>query len=481
MNVTTTATDEDESYGVLVYIDATTRAIVDGCVGCAIGETYELMVILTRIMGILSFMGSLYVVIGLTWKRSKRIKNMKSTFNRLLLILSIFDMISSIAFFFANWPIPASPPNDGMYDGQVYISQKAWDSRYPGSKTIDSKAACSTQGFFIHFGILGSTFATGFIALQTLLMVRYSWTERQMRKAEKVFFTILAIYPLTTAIVATSMGLMNPLPTAFCWIEVPVVECFFESRHPLLEDYCEEINPMSATNYLLFKLVLGFAVIFFTLVLVFCSMVSLYLSVRTQERRAARWSSNAAEGRAQRKVFTKGMLYISAYLIVWIPSVLAVSLDADSIGPQGGLLLNTIVSIFLPLQGCFNALIYSGALDICCKSCKDTSNYASSAMNASFRRNKKKKMNSNNGDINGEANNDASANIVNGNNNGGTANSVVGGRRSAHSGIGRSVGGGRGSTSTAANDALLQDRTSSSARASQASMTERMTDVNERE
>ena len=458
-NSTTMDADDVEYYGgVIVEIDATSRAIVDGC-GCPTHDGYDTIVLATRIAGVLSILGSIYVACSLSCTKARRAKNMKSTFNRLLLSLCFFDIISSIAFFFANWPIPTTPPNDGMHDGKYLISDRAFHDRHPGSSGSD--AMCSAQGFFIHFGLLGSTFATGFIALQTLLMVRYNWTESQMRKAEKVFFSVVGIYPVTTATIATAMGLMNPLPTAFCWIEVSPIECYFVSHYPILQEYCDEVNPLGS-NYLLYKLLLGFAVIFFVLILVLYSMISLYLSVRTQERRAARWSSNAAQGRAQRQVFTKGMLYISAYLMVWIPSVLAVVLDSETITHMGGLIINTVVSFCLPLQGLLNALIHSGALDICCKSCTQyTSAFASSALNMSFRV-KKKNVELESAELAAAA--DPFASSKSG------AGAGAGGR----SGAGRS-GGGRPVSSAAAN-AVLQDRTSSSARGSQVSMTEKMTD-----
>ena len=462
-NSTTMDAHDDEYYGgVIVEIDATSRAIVDGC-GCPMHDGYDTVVLATRIAGVLSILGSIYVACSLSCTRARRAKNLKSTFNRLLLSLCFFDIISSLAFFFANWPIPTTPPNDGMHDGKYLISDRAFQGRHPGASGSD--AMCSAQGFFIHFGLLGSTFATGFIALQTLLMVRYNWTESQMRRAEKVFFSVVGIYPLATASIATAMGLMNPLPTAFCWIEVSPIECYFISFYPMLQEYCEEVNPLGS-DYLLYKLLLGFAVIFFTLILIVYSMISLYLSVRTQERRAARWSSNAAQGRAQRQVFTKGMLYISAYLMVWIPSVLAVLLDSEMITHLGGLIINTVVSFCLPLQGLLNALIHSGALDVCCRSCTQyTSAFASSALNMSFRVKKKKNVDLESAELAAAADPFASS----------KSGAGAGRSGAGRSGAGRSVGGGRPASSAAAN-AVLQDRTSSSVRGSQVSITEKMTD-----
>ena len=57
------------------------------------------------------------------------------------------------------------------------------------------------------------------------------------------------------------------------------------------------------------------------LIITTCTMM-VFWSVRTQELRAAKLSSAAASGRDQKRVFVKCLLYIGAFVFVWIPVTL---------------------------------------------------------------------------------------------------------------------------------------------------------------
>ena len=93
------------------------------------------------------------------------------------------------------------------------------------------------------------------------------------------------------------------------------------------------------------------------LILILYSMTSVYYVVRSQEKRAAKWGSQSAqEGRQRKAVFTKAAMYISVYFLIWGPSLVAVV----STNEANGMGTNILVSVILPLQGFFNALIYSG-------------------------------------------------------------------------------------------------------------------------
>ena len=84
----------------------------------------------------------------------------------------------------------------------------------------------------------------------------------------------------------------------------------------------------------------------------------MFWSVRTKELRAAKWSVTgtgaASNGRDQKRAFVKGMLYIGASLLIWIPSLLNVFL-----WKYWPIALHYIICFFFPLQGVLNVLIYS--------------------------------------------------------------------------------------------------------------------------
>ena len=66
----------------------------------------KLIALIPMVTGSLSFFGSSYIVYSLVALKLGRTKKLKTTFNRLLLALSISDMISSFATCLSHWVFP---------------------------------------------------------------------------------------------------------------------------------------------------------------------------------------------------------------------------------------------------------------------------------------------------------------------------------------------------------------------------------------
>ena len=64
----------------------------------------------------------------------------------------------------------------------------------------------------------------------------------------------------------------------------------------------------------------------------------------------------AACGRDQKKVFVKSMLYVGAFLVVWVPYILSLFFYQSMNG-----MFHYVINFFFPLQGVLNVLIYSDA------------------------------------------------------------------------------------------------------------------------
>jgi hypothetical protein len=296
--------------------------------------------------------------------------------------ICVCDILASIAFSFGSALMPASPPGD--FEG--YLSQALWDAQFPGAS--GTPATCTAQGFFLHFGLLGSGLFTVFVGIQTLLVVRYSWKEQQMQKAEIVFFVVAILIPLTTGIWASVIDLMNPLGAGFCWIDVSPKICESIDIYPLLKDYCDDV--VRGEDYVVYAVFFAGLWILLSILAVCGTMISLFIFVRNKERRAARWGAvSAREGRQQKRVLAKAALYISVNLLVWVPSIVAIVTRIGTKGEQVFGVNSLIPSIFLPLQGFLNAMIYSGAVDKCvqrlfCFSVKEeTRSYFESSHNLS--------------------------------------------------------------------------------------------------
>ena len=186
-----------------------------------------------------------------------------------------------------------------------------------------------------------------------------------MHKAEIAFFTIGIGMSLITAVWAAAINVLNPTEVGFCWIKNTPVECSLESTGPLLEEYCEGAE--RGEDFFYYQLGFAMVWVFIVLVLIIFSMTSVFCVVRKQERRASKWSQSALEARQRKAVFTRAAMYISVYFLIWGPSLVAVVSTTEA----NGMATNTLVSVMLPLQGFFNALIYSGFVSkflekLCC-------------------------------------------------------------------------------------------------------------------
>ena len=94
------------------------------------------------------------------------------------------------------------------------------------------------------------------------------------------------------------------------------------------------------------------------LVIIVTCMGMLFWSVRTQELRTARWSTTP-NGQYQKRVFARGMKYIGAFLVMYIPSIFAFFWFESN--PS---VAHYLLNFALPLQGVLNVLIYTNMFQL---------------------------------------------------------------------------------------------------------------------
>ena len=126
---------------------------------------------------------------------------------RIMLGLSIFDIISSMCFFMSTWPIP---------EGTL---SKFGDGTQPIFGAMGTDRSCSVAGFFVQLQVAGPLFNST-LATYFLLVVYHGWTETRVKKVEWVFFTIPISFALSTAIFAVAANLIGPVEWT-CWISPP--------------------------------------------------------------------------------------------------------------------------------------------------------------------------------------------------------------------------------------------------------------------
>lgn len=312
------------------------------------------VVLVGRWMGLASMLGSTYIILLIAGSAIDRSTKLQTTFYRFLLLLSIFDVISSFGYFLSTWMVPSEPP-EGMDEAIGHIFD--YDAAFPWA--AGNRATCTLQGMLLHVGMVGSCLFTGFISLHYVFAVRYRWSDDNMRRMETICYVIGFLVPLGSAIYLAAMGLFNPYSTGFCWInQYPVVCDPFDyslDETGSIEAYCNEVpNRVSVERADTAMLFFVWPIMVSVFLIVVVSMWLLYHGIRDQEKRL---STTGQAGEITQKALKRGMLLIFNYVVMYVPLIVA-----SGIYTKAGSLVNVI---FLACQGVLNAFVYSGCAEWC--------------------------------------------------------------------------------------------------------------------
>jgi len=274
-------------------------------------------VILPRISGTLSMIGSACIVMEVLRNKQKRSK----VYHRLLLGMSCVDFIFSSSLAVSTLPIPA--------DSGVY-----------GAKGND--ATCTLQGFWVQFGLTETIYNT-VLAYYFMRVIRYSKTESQMKKVEIYFHLIPLLYGFFNCFLALGLDLYRNA-SLWCWM---------------------------TTDPQVFRWVLFYGPLWF---LIFFPMVVFYYltwkKVRDLEKKTAKYSFDSRGSRSttnemdrdrkklrySTRIAHQAYFYFGAFIISWIWST-AFRLGQLFTGNSNYFLL-LMTSFFVPLQGFLNYFVY---------------------------------------------------------------------------------------------------------------------------
>jgi hypothetical protein len=196
--------------------------------------------------------------------------------SRILVSISVADIIFSMGFFLSTWPAPSD---------LTYI-------RF----NVGNQATCTFQGFIVQLGYVASPLFNVALALCFLLRIRYRWTDFRLRRLEPWTQGYIWAFALTCAIYPIPLGLYNN-SWEICWIEPYPMDCLDSVR------YGDEADCTRGDNAWIHALV--FQV--FPWVCILCALISMgmiYATVRQVEHRNARYagyaySSSAASDESQ--------------------------------------------------------------------------------------------------------------------------------------------------------------------------------------
>ena len=162
--------------------------------------------IVPKVSATLSIFGSAYILQYILRRPEKR----SSVFSRLMVSLSVSDVVASICFFLTTWPVPAGTP--GAY-GAVGTTQ-----------------TCTAQGFFGQAAYLCTPLYNGMLAFYYLLVIRYQWREDQLKRIEPFLLIIPPLVALCVAVAGLILDLYN-FANFICWIAPLPWGCLDSARH----------------------------------------------------------------------------------------------------------------------------------------------------------------------------------------------------------------------------------------------------------
>jgi len=307
-------------------------------------QKQQLIILATvpKVTGGMSIVSSALVVADVILDSRKR----KTSYHRLMLGMSVADMLSSIAFFAGTWVRP---------------KLSNWGD-------IGSVTSCDITGFlgkftgFLgQFGIIVVILYNMSLSTYYLLMLKLRWNSPKINFFESWFHAINWTTGLSVAVVGATKKMYG---NAFylCWNGSYPVNC--DSPETCVRGW----------NYAAYRWVFFFSVIWISLVYNIVTMTLVYFSVRKLEEPVQiDHNSNANNNidnttdiippapkqqntRKSKRVMTQAFLYVGAVFLTWTWSTITriiLSINNKSYFP-----LLVLGMIFTPLQGFFNALIY---------------------------------------------------------------------------------------------------------------------------
>ena len=290
------------------------------------------LAILSGLSAILSVAGSGCIVfcVFTRWRRSGH----ATTRDRILLSMSVFDMIGSIAF--GLGPLPTPPHTVDMVGA------------------VGNTATCAIQGMGVQLGISVVPLYNSMLCIYFMLVAGYQVDEKVIAGsgAEIILHGIPLLYGIATAVTGLSLRLFNPNSNV-CWIQPYPYNCI-NHAFPCTR-WLESLN---------FQLILFFfaAGLFVSLPIIVIAMSTMSWKIyrARQDFRRRFGSSSLNDNNQVASVCTQAFLYVAAFLLTYLPGLLPQLIYATpwKVTSKGDFVIHVIHRFFQPLQGFWNFFIF---------------------------------------------------------------------------------------------------------------------------
>mmetsp|Transcript_36919 Transcript_36919/g.45140 ORF Transcript_36919/g.45140 Transcript_36919/m.45140 type:complete len:360 (+) Transcript_36919:78-1157(+) len=301
-----------------------------------------IFITLNAISGLLSIVGSTLITFIILRDRRKKLSRVH---NRLILSMSVADILNSSALGLSIVPTPSNETSCSIGMGNV--------------------TTCTIQGFFLTLGLAVPHY-TAMLSIYYFLKIRYQVKDTTV---EKVIELVMHVFSLG---IPFSLGIAGVMQDVFFGV---FTHCWFADKCGAMGN-CPEGHTFGKA---LWFMVLGAIGFFILLVVITTSLVGSFLTIRkrTNDSRRHRFEANLASVPARRwsrrfseavnlssnssRVAKQSALYVLGFVVTYIWTVIYQICffinggDATKVPIS----LHFLAAIFLPLQGFWNFVIYT--------------------------------------------------------------------------------------------------------------------------
>eukprot|EP00980_Cylindrotheca_fusiformis_P013177 scaffold3348_cov74-Cylindrotheca_fusiformis.AAC.3 len=170
-----------------------------------------LLAILPKISSVLSLLGSGWVIIEVVTEGRK----IENPYHRLILAMSVYDVLESVWNFGSSWPIPEGSPD------------VIW--------AVGNTATCTAQGFFLTLSVAVPIY-NAMLSFYYVLVINYRYTNIMLRKrVEPIMHLIAFVWAFGTGLYSAFADLFNNA-NLWCWIAPLPWDCLDSLRHGTAEE-----------------------------------------------------------------------------------------------------------------------------------------------------------------------------------------------------------------------------------------------------
>mmetsp|Transcript_30092 Transcript_30092/g.44601 ORF Transcript_30092/g.44601 Transcript_30092/m.44601 type:complete len:308 (+) Transcript_30092:3-926(+) len=246
---------------------------------------------------------------------------------RILLGMSVYDLIGSCVMFIGTWFIPKTFPIYGAIGNQM---------------------TCTIQGAISMYSHAVPLY-NSFLAVHYVLRVRYRFSEKRLRRIEWPIHLSIFLFITSGVIASIATSSLNP-SGAWCWLDSVPSGC-----------HKSEKECVRGENAYLLRWLFAFSSVIGSMIVVSVSMLVLYRTVKNIEANAARYAGrriirDPQSFQKSREVGNQALFYVLSFYACMIPSSISRVVEILTGKPNIPLLYVGIV--MYPAQGFFNLLVY---------------------------------------------------------------------------------------------------------------------------